>query len=100
MKTLLLKNLDPLIVAGLDAIGSARGQSRSEVIRDCIYTAVWHARHGGPPLRRSPGCGPMIVAERLRVFGSRLHAVDDWGLPLDPSLENIIAAQADSEVIP
>jgi hypothetical protein len=73
-------SLDPRIMAVIDVLAAQKHTTRTAIIRDAIYTAVWNAKKGGPPLRTAPTCGPMIENTMLRVVDGKLAPIDSDGL--------------------
>lgn len=73
--------VDPLILAALEAIATARNQSRSSLMRDCLYTAVWHASNDELSLKSAPSL-PRAVrgSERIRLLDGKLITVSDKGV--------------------
>lgn len=78
--------MDPRVLNGLDEIVKRLGGSRSEVVRDALYTAVWAVLRDNLELRRAPSIPHAELFDaipQLRLDRGMLVDVDEYGLQVD-----------------
>lgn len=75
--------MDPRILHGLDTIAQRQGVSRSKVLRDALYTAVYAVLRDGIELRDAlvmPHNELYDAIPDLRLRAGNLIEVDEFGL--------------------
>ena len=74
-------HVDPLIWKSLESLAKERKTTRSQIIRDATYSAVWDWVKGSSGgLQRSPMCPRLYHGVALRLIGSQIVGVDEYGL--------------------
>jgi len=88
-----LVSFDPLILDSVDRMAKDRHQTRSELLRDIIYTVIWQEKKTGKrvTLRRAPLLPKREVdysseSRLIRILheGYQSVEVDKDGLAIDP----------------
>lgn len=74
--------LDPLQIEGLDSLSSQWKMSRSELIRNMVYTIIKLVKEGTVQLDIAPACSPTLerLSKSIRFREGKYVTVDAWGL--------------------
>lgn len=74
--------LDPLQIEGLDYLTSQWQMSRSELIRNMVYTVIKLVKEGTLKLDIAPACSPTLeqLSNSIRFREGKYVTVDAWGL--------------------
>jgi hypothetical protein len=75
--------VDPLILKTIETISKERRSTKSQVIRDAMYSVVTAWQQGSLGLQRAPACPKSFNAQLIRVLDGSLVRIDEDGVVIN-----------------